>query len=113
MSAIDNSSAPIAGPTKNPMLSIVEETTLAPVSSRGLLANDGSSAAWAGRNAVPRADVTRATPYTTRAGASASMAMAPTTTRATRDRSAAIITARFEYRSANVDSTGPTSERVT
>ena len=44
---------PSAGPTKVPMLSTVEDVTFAALSSSGVRASDGSSAAWAGRNAVP------------------------------------------------------------
>ena len=44
---------PSAGPTKIPTLSIVVAVTFAAVSSSGLRARFGTSAAWAGRNAVP------------------------------------------------------------
>jgi hypothetical protein len=44
---------PSAGPTKVPMLSTVEEVTLAALSSSGVRARDGSKAACAGRKAVP------------------------------------------------------------
>ena len=45
-------SPPRAGPTQKPRLSMVLELTLAAVSSSGVLASEGSSADWAGWNAV-------------------------------------------------------------
>ena len=43
---------PRAGPTQKPRLSIVLELTFAAVSSSGVFASEGRSAAWAGWNAV-------------------------------------------------------------
>ena len=48
----ESTTPPIAGPPKIPTLSIVLETTFAAVSSSGVRANAGVSAACAGRNGV-------------------------------------------------------------
>ena len=47
-----SSRPPRAGPTQKPRLSIVLELTLAAVSSSGVVASEGSSAACAGWKAV-------------------------------------------------------------
>ena len=47
-----NRSPPRAGPPKMPMLSIELAATFAAVSSSGVRASEGISAAWAGRNGV-------------------------------------------------------------
>ena len=46
---------PRAGPRNMPTLSTVDDARLAAVSSSGVRASDGSSAAWAGRKPVPTA----------------------------------------------------------
>jgi hypothetical protein len=44
---------PSAGPTKMPIPSVVLDATFEAVSSSGVRASEGTSAAWAGRKAVP------------------------------------------------------------
>ena len=53
-------SPPRAGPAKMPTLSIVVAVTFAAVSSSGLRASPGTSAACAGRNAVEATETTTA-----------------------------------------------------
>ena len=105
-SATASRKPPSAGPTKKPMLSIVEATTLALVSSRGSIASRGSRAACAGRKASDSSPVSRARPNTASAGPSAAMTTAATTTTTARVMSAPIITRLRGNRSASVAANG-------
>jgi hypothetical protein len=58
MLVVASSTPPSAGPRKMPTLSMVLEATLAAVSSSGLLASDGSRAAWAGRKVAEASENT-------------------------------------------------------
>ena len=62
MSATASKRPAMAGPAKNPMLSINEAATFVLVSSDGVRANRGSSDACAGRKANAATEVSRPRP---------------------------------------------------
>ena len=96
----------MAGPPKKPIDSMVLAATLAAVSSPGWLASEGSSAIWAGRNAVATTEVIRPRPYTAMAGPSTAMITPATATSAKRTRSEMTITRRRSWWSASTAMNG-------
>ena len=106
MSATASSRPPTAGPTKNPMLLIVLETTFAAVSSDGSCARLGKIAAWAGRNTMPAIPVSTDSAYTGNSGPSNSTMAADAKTKTTRTASAPNMTRRRSNRSASVANSG-------
>ena len=85
---------PRAGPRNVPTLSIVLVTTLAAVSCSGDDVSDGSSAVWAGWNAVETAVTISAAAYTITAGADVHTATAAPAVASRRIESEASITER-------------------
>jgi hypothetical protein len=100
---------PSAGPTNVPMLSTVEEVTLAALSSAGVRASDGSSAACAGRKAVPTTLASPTAAYTIAAGPSQRIVSATTTISGARIRSVATMTRSRGKRSAKIATNGAAS----
>ncbi len=104
-----NRSPPSAGPANVPTLSIVLPTAFAAVSSTGVLARDGVSAACAGWKAVETIATSTASAYIAMAGAWASAATPAPASATARIRSVQIITRARLCRSPRTDEKGATT----
>ena len=100
------STPPSAGPTKIETLSIVLEVTFVAVSSSGSVASSGSSADFAGSNAVPTTFLSDEASSTTISGAPTSTSSALHATMTARSTSLTTITRTRGKRSPSVDANG-------
>ena len=87
-----STSPPAAGPRKMATLSIVLPATFAAVSSSGVRASAGTSAAWAGRNPVVATITATVSAYTTTLGADLQAASAAAPSASARTTSDPIMT---------------------